>query len=58
MYERLNADLGKALNVAKEIENAKGLIEQYHMNANRKNFETLAEDKKSKKDKKKDETNR
>ena len=52
MYERLNADLGKALNVAKEIENAKGLIDQYHKNANRKNFETLAEDKKDKKEKK------
>ena len=48
MYERLNADLGKALGVAKEIENAKGLIEQYHMNANRKNFETLDEGKKKK----------
>ena len=49
MYERLNADLGKALNVAKEIENAKGLIDQYHKNANRKNFETLTEDKKENK---------
>ncbi len=49
MYERLNTDLGKALNVAKEIENAKGLIDQYHKNANRKNFETLTEDKKEKK---------
>ena len=52
MYERLNADLGKALNVAKEIENAKGLIDQYHMSANRKNFETLDEGKKNKKDEK------
>lgn len=52
MYERLNADLGKALNVAKEIENAKGLIDQYHMNANRKNFETLTEDKKKNKNNK------
>lgn len=51
MYERLNADLGKALNVAKEIENAKGLIEQYHSKANKQNYEVLKEDKPNKKEK-------
>ena len=51
MYERLNADLGKALNVAKEIENAKGLIDQYHMSANRKNYEVLKDENKDKKKK-------
>ncbi len=45
MYEKLNADLGKALNVAKEIENAKGLVEQYHATANRQNYEVLKDDK-------------
>ena len=53
MYERLNADLGKALNVAKEIENAKGLIEQYHANANKKNFEVNPDDPKANKKAKK-----
>lgn len=51
MYERLNADLGKALNVAKEIENAKGLIDQYHSKANKQNYEILNEDKPNKKEK-------
>ena len=51
MYERLNADLGKALNVSKEIENAKGLIEQYHSKANKQNYEVLKEDKPNKKEK-------
>ena len=51
MYERLNADLGKALNVAKEIENAKGLIDQYHSKANKQNYEVLKEDKPNKKEK-------
>lgn len=46
--ERLNADLSKALNVAKEIENAKQISEEYHHNANRKNFETIEEDKSKK----------
>ena len=40
IYQRLNTDLGKALNVAKEIEAAKELIEQRHAEANKKNFET------------------
>ena len=40
IYQRLNTDLGKALNVAKEIETAKELIEQRHAEANKKNFET------------------
>ena len=47
--DRLDKDLAKALNVAKEIENAKGLIENYHMNANRHNYESLDSDNKKKK---------
>ena len=43
--ERLDKDLSKALNVAKEIENAKQLIEQYHDKANRSNFEKLDDGK-------------
>ena len=46
--ERLNADLSKALNVAIELENAKQISEEYHHNANRKNFETIEEDKSKK----------
>lgn len=42
--EKLNLDLSKALNVAREIENAKELIEKYHVNANKKNFETLTDE--------------
>ena len=42
--EKLNLDLSKALNVAREIENAKDLSEQYHFNANRKNYETIVDD--------------
>lgn len=49
---QLDKDLAKALNVAKEIENAKTLIESYHTQANRHNFESIAkEKKKDKKDK-------
>ena len=51
LYENLNRDLGKALNVAKEIEAAKNMSEQYHSQANRQNFEVVKEDK-SKKNKK------
>ena len=53
LYENLNRDLGKALNVAKEIEAAKNMSEQYHSQANRQNFEVVKEDKpkKNKKDK-------
>ena len=47
--DRLDKDLAKALNVAKEIEHAKGLIENYHMNANRHNYESLDSDNKKKK---------
>ena len=47
--DRLDKDLAKALNVAKEIENAKDLIEAYHATANKKNYETLKDDKPSKK---------
>ena len=46
LYDRLDKDLAKALNVAREIENAKGLIEQYHNKANRKNFEEIETEKK------------
>ena len=42
--EKLNMDFNKALNVAREIENAKELVEQYHMKANRKNYETIVDD--------------
>ena len=49
MYESLNNDLSKALSVAKEIENAKDLIEAYHFAANRHNFEELKEGKQKKK---------
>ena len=45
LYENLNRDLGKALNVAKEIEAAKNMSEQYHSQANRQNFEVVKEDK-------------
>ena len=46
--ERLNLDLAKALNVAREIENAKDLIEQYHYNANKKNYEVISDEGKTK----------
>lgn len=42
--EKLNLDLSKALNVAREIENAKDLIDQYHYKANRKNYEKIVDD--------------
>ena len=42
--DRLDKDLAKALNVAKEIENAKQLSEQYHNQANKKNYETVEDD--------------
>ena len=45
MYERLDKDLSKALIVAKEIENAKELIEAYHNKANRHNFEEIKKEK-------------
>ena len=48
LYDRLDKDLAKALNVAREIENAKGLIEQYHAKANRKNYEDITPEKKKK----------
>jgi hypothetical protein len=50
--DQLDKDLAKALNVAKEIENAKDLIEQNHFNANRHNFEVLQGDKPNKENKK------
>lgn len=51
MYERLDKDLSKALIVAKEIENAKELIEAYHNQANRHNFEEIKKEKPEKKKK-------
>ena len=51
MYDSLDKDLAKALKVAKEIENAKGLIEQSHMRANRKNYEEPVKEPKAKKKK-------
>ncbi len=42
--ERLDKDLSKALNVAKEIEYAKQLVDDYHLKANHHNFETNNED--------------
>ena len=52
MYVQLDKDLSKALNVAKEIEEAKQLIEQYHDKANRQNYEVVKEEKPDKKAKK------
>ena len=48
----LDKDLAKALNVAKEIEQAKGLIEAYHAQANRHNFEVLVDENSDNKKKK------
>ena len=47
--EKLDQDLNKALNVAREIETAKELVEQYHEKANRQNYEKLVVDKPDKK---------
>ncbi len=52
MYERLNADLAKALTVAREIEAAKKMVEQNHALANRHNYEVIKEDKPRRKSKK------
>ena len=46
--ERLDADLRKALSVAKEIQNAKQLVDEYHDKANCQNYEVLKEDNKKK----------
>ena len=51
LTERLDKDLAKALNVAKEIEAAKDLIEAYHTKANRQNYEVIKDETSSKKDK-------
>ena len=53
MYEGLDKDLSKALNVVKEIEYANDLIEQYHNAANKQNFEVIAKEKPEKKENKK-----
>ena len=50
--ERLDKDLSKALSVAKEIENAKTLVETYHTNANRQNYEVIKDDSVNDKEKK------
>lgn len=47
--DQLDKDLGKALGVAKEIEDAKKVSDEYHVNANRSNYEVLTDDKDSKK---------
>ncbi len=52
IYEHLNKYLSKSLTVAKEIEAAKELIEQYHANANRNNYATIKKEKTDKKSKK------
>ena len=52
MYETLDKDLAKALSVAKEIENAKALIENYHNQANKQNYEVLKKEKSDKDSKK------
>ena len=52
MTERLDKDLAKALNVAKEIEAAKDLIEAYHTKANRQNYEVLKDETDNSKKKK------
>ncbi|MCR4879606.1 MAG: hypothetical protein K5906_01450 [Bacilli bacterium] len=52
IYEHLNKYLSKSLTVAKEIEAAKELIEQYHANANRNNYATVKKEKTDKKSKK------
>ena len=44
LTERLDKDLAKALNVSKEIEAAKDLIEAYHTKANRQNYEVLKDE--------------
>ena len=43
--EHLDKDLNKALSVAKEIETAKQLSEEYHAKANQHNYESINEDK-------------
>ena len=48
---QLDKDLSKALTNAKEIESAKGLVEQAHANANHKNYERLDDEGKKKKEK-------
>ena len=52
LTERLDKDLAKALNVAKEIEAAKDLIEAYHTKANRQNYEVLKDETENTKKKK------
>ena len=52
LIDRLVTDLAKALNVAKEIETARELIDASHQKANKKNFEYIETPKPEKKEKK------
>lgn len=54
LYQQLDKDLSKALNVAKEIEAAKQLIDNYHAKANKQNYEVLVDEAKDKKKSKKE----
>ena len=49
--DRLDKDLYKALNIAKEMETARELIDEYHFKANKKNYESVEEPKTKGKDK-------
>ena len=51
--DHLDKDLNKALSVAKEIENAKQLIEEYHFKANKHNYESINDENDSKRKKNK-----
>ena len=52
LIDRLVTDLAKALNVAKEIETAREIIDANHQKANKKNFEYIETPKQEKKEKK------
>lgn len=52
LIDRLVTDLAKALNVAKEIETAREIIDANHQKANKKNFEYIETPKPEKKEKK------
>ena len=53
LYQQLDKDLSKALNVAKEIEAAKQLIDNYHLKANKQNYEVSVDENKANKKSKK-----
>ena len=52
LINQLDKDLAKALSFAEEIETAKKLVEDYHTQANRNNFESVQDDNPKKKSKK------